>query len=163
MASISFEYDAAEFEKALEKAAKQFPASSEKVLKTEAKSIATNLKSRVNSEAKGHHYTGRGSNTKPKPLARSFHPGKVIHSGKKVTVAVTTTAPHYHLYEEGHAMITHKKKNKKGRTTAGGLRQVGQVRGMKTVAKYMAQRSDYSELIAQGLLDDILREAGLDT
>lgn len=163
MENISFEFDATELEKALEKAAKQFPASSERVLKKEGRNISKDLKARVNSEAKGHHYISPRSEKKPKPLANSFHPGKVVRSGNKVTIAVTTSAPHYHLYEEGHAMITHKRKNKKGRSIAGGLRQVGEVRGMKTVAKYMAQRSNHAELIAQDLLEEILKEAGLDT
>lgn len=158
MQSISFEYDVYELEKALEAAARQFPASSETVLKKESKSIAKDLKGRVNSEAKGHHYISPQSEKKPKPLAKSFRQGKVIRSGNKVTVAVTTVAPHYHLYEEGHAMITHKSKDK-----TKGLRQVGEVRGKKTVAKYMAQRAEHAELLGQEVLEEILREAGLDT
>lgn len=158
MQSISFEYDVSELEKALEAAARQFPASSETVLKKESKSIAKDLKGRVNSEAKGHHYISPQSENKPKPLAKSFRQGKVIRSGNKVTVAVTTVAPHYHLYEEGHAMITHKSKDK-----TKGLRQVGEVRGKKTVAKYMAQRAEHAELLGQEVLEEILRETGLDT
>ena len=108
MPSINFDFDASELIQAMEKATKQYPASAEKVLKKEAKNIAKDLQGRVNSEAKGHHYAGQGAT--PKPLAKSFRQGKVMRSGSKVTVAVTTTAPHYHLYEEGHAMITHKSK-----------------------------------------------------
>ena len=91
---------------------KQYPASAEKVLKKEARNIAKDLKGRVNSEAEGHHYISPRSEEKPKPLAQSFRQGKVIRSGSKMTVAVTSSAPHYHLYEEGHAMITHKSKDK---------------------------------------------------
>ena len=158
MQSISFEYDVSELERALEAAARQFPASSETALKKESKSIAKDLKGRVNSEAKGHHYISPKSEKKPKPLEKSFRQGKVIRSGNKVTVAVTTVAPHYHLYEEGHAMITHKSKDK-----TKGLRQVGEVRGKKTVAKYMAQRAEHAELLGQEVLEEILREAGLDS
>lgn len=156
MRSISFDFDSSDLEKSLKIASRQFPASVEVVLKKESRNIAKDLKGRVDSEAKGHHYAGQGATHKP--LAESFRQGKVIRSGSKVTVAVTTTAPHYHLYEEGHAMITHKSKD-----GTHGLRQVGEVKGKKTVAKYMSQRADHAELIGQELLQEILREAGFDS
>lgn len=163
MQSISFEYDISDLEKALEIASKQFPASAETTLKKESKNIAKDLKGRVNSEAKGHHYISPRSEAKPKPLAKSFRQGKVIRSGNKVTVAVTTIAPHYHLYEEGHEMVTHKQKNKRGKGIIGSNRKVGEVKGKKTVARYMAQRSEHAELLGMEVLEDILKEAGLDT
>lgn len=144
-------------------ASKRFPASTEKILKKEARNIAKDLKGRVNSEAKGHHYASPRSEAKPKPLAESFRQGKVIRSGSKTTIAVTSSAPHYHLYELGHEMVTHKRKNKRGKGMIGSNRKVGEVKGKKSVAKYMAQRADYSELIGQELLNEILKEAGLDT
>lgn len=156
MRSISFDFDSSDLEKSLKIASRQFPASAEIVLKKESRNIAKDLKGRVDSEAKGHHYAGQGAT--PKPLAKSFRQGKVMRSGSKVTVAVTTTAPHYHLYEEGHAMITHKSKD-----GTHGLRQVGEVKGKKTVAKYMSQRADHAELIEQELLQEILKEAGFDS
>lgn len=156
MRSISFDFDSSDLEKSLKIASRQFPASAEIVLKKESRNIAKDLKGRVDSEAKGHHYAGQGATHKP--LAESFRQGKVMRSGSKVTVAVTTTAPHYHLYEEGHAMITHKSKD-----GTHGLRQVGEVKGKKTVAKYMSQRADHAELIGQELLQEILREAGFDS
>ena len=156
MRSISFDFDSSDLEKSLKIASRQFPASAEIVLKKESRNIAKDLKGRVDSEAKGHHYAGQGAT--PKPLAKSFRQGKVMRSGSKVTVVVTTTAPHYHLYEEGHAMITHKSKD-----GTHGLRQVGEVKGKKTVAKYMSQRADHAELIGQELLQEILKEAGFDS
>ena len=156
MRSISFDFDSSDLEKSLKIASRQFPASAEIVLKKESRNIAKDLKGRVDSEAKGHHYAGQGAT--PKPLAKSFRQGKVMRSGSKVTVAVTTTAPHYHLYEEGHSMITHKSKD-----GTHGLRQVGEVKGKKTVAKYMSQRADHAELIGQELLQEILKEAGFDS
>lgn len=156
MQSISFDFDSSDLEKSLKIASRQFPASAEIVLKKESRNIAKDLKGRVDSEAKGHHYAGQGATHKP--LAESFRQGKVMRSGSKVTVAVTTTAPHYHLYEEGHAMITHKSKD-----GTHGLRQVGEVKGKKTVAKYMSQRADHAELIGQELLQEILKEAGFDS
>lgn len=156
MRSISFDFNSSDLEKSLKIASRQFPASAEIVLKKESRNIAKDLKGRVDSEAKGHHYAGQGATHKP--LAESFRQGKVMRSGSKVTVAVTTTAPHYHLYEEGHAMITHKSKD-----GTHGLRQVGEVKGKKTVAKYMSQRADHAELIGQELLQEILKEAGFDS
>lgn len=163
MSSINFDFDTSDIVKALERVSKQFPASAETVLKKESKNIAKDLKGRVSSEAKGHHYISPRSESKPKPLARNFRQGKIIKSGSKMTVAVISTAPHYHLYELGHEMVTHKIKNKRGRGMIGSNRKVGEVRGKKTVAKYMAQRADHAELIGQELLDEILKEAGLDT
>ena len=163
MSSISFDFDASDLIQSMENAAKQYPASAERVLKKEARNIAKDLKKRVNSEAKGHHYINPRSEAKPKPLAQSFRQGKVIRSGNKMTVAVTSSAPHYHLYELGHEMVTHKRKNKRGKGIIGSNRKVGEVKGKKTVAKYMAQRADHAELIGQEVLDEILKEAGLDT
>ena len=139
----------------MEKAAKQFPASTETILKKEARNIAKDLGGRVKTEAKGHHYGGSKV-----PLAQSFRQGKVIKSGTKYTVAVTSSAPHYHLYEEGHDLYSHNRKNKYGKGKAGTGKKIGHVAGRKTVARYMAQRSEYSEMIGEALLDEILKEAG---
>lgn len=101
-----------EFAEAMEKAMKQFPASAEKVLRKEARNIAEDLGTRVNAEAKGHHWKAKDSEEEPVRLAESFRQGKVIRSGTNYTVAVTTKAPHYHLYEEGHDLVTHNRKNR---------------------------------------------------
>ena len=122
MSSINFDFDASELIQAKEKATKQYPASAEKVLKKEAKNIAKDLQKRVNSEAKGHHYRqgkNSGDEETQKPLSESFRQGRVIRSGSKMTIAVTSSAPHYHLYELGHDMVTHNRKDKKGRGRAG--------------------------------------------
>lgn len=148
----------------LEKAAKQFPHSTEKILKKEARNIAKDLGKRVSQEAKGHHCHGKSTSSDEEAeilknrLEKSFRQGKVIKNGSGHSVAVTTKAPHYHFYEEGHAMLSHKAK-KGGK---GSKRYLGEVKGMKTVAKYMAQRSEYSELIGKELLNEILKDAGLD-
>lgn len=152
-----------EFAEAMEKAMKQFPASTEKVLKKEARSIAKDLGTRVNTEAKGHHSKSRRSKKEPVKLAESFRQGKVIRSGNNYTVAVTSKAPHYHLYEEGHDMVTHNRKNRRKRGIPGTGRKVGVVKGKKTVGKYMSQRSEYSEAIGQELLNSILEDAGFDS
>lgn len=147
-----------EFAEAMEKAMKQFHASTEKVLKKEARNIAKDLGVRVQEEAKGHHIPATGNR-----LQDSFRQGKVIRSGKNYTVAVTSKAPHYHLYEEGHDLVTHNRKNRWGKGKPGTGRKVGKVYAKKTVGKYMARRSEYSEAIGQELLNSILEDAGFDS
>lgn len=144
-------------------AMKQFPASAEKVLRKEARNIAEDLGTRVNAEAKGHHWKAKDSEEEPVRLAESFRQGKVIRSGTNYTVAVTTKAPHYHLYEEGHDLVTHNRKNRWGKGKPGTGRKVGKVYAKKTVGKYMARRSEYSEAIGQELLNSILEDAGFDS
>lgn len=156
---INFELvGSGEFAEAMEKAMKQFPASAEKILKKEARNIAKDLGIRVQDEAKGHHIPATGNR-----LQDSFRQGKVIRSGKNYTVAVTSKAPHYHLYEEGHDLITHNRKNRFGKGIPGTGRKVGKVYAKKTVGKYMARRSVYSEAIGQELLNSILEDAGFDS
>lgn len=152
-----------EFAEAMEKAMKQFPASAEKVLRKEARNIAEDLGTRVNAEAKGHHWKAKDSEEEPVRLAESFRQGKVIRSGTNYTVAVTTKAPHYHLYEEGHDLVTHNRKNRWGKGKPGTGRKVGKVYAKKTVGKYMARRSEYSEAIGQELLNSVLEDAGFDS
>lgn len=152
-----------EFAEAMEHAMKQFPASAEKVLRKEARNIAEDLGTRVNTEAKGHHWKPKDSEEEPVRLAESFRQGKVIRSGTNYTVAVTSKAPHYHLYEEGHDMVTHNRKNRWRKGIPGTGRKVGVVKGKKTVGKYMSQRSEDSEEIGLELLNAILKDAGFDS
>lgn len=145
-----------DFAKAIEMAARQFPYSTEKILKKEARNIAKDLKDRVNAEAKGHHHGGSVN-----PLADSFRQGRVIKSGSNYTVAITSKASHYHLYELGHDLYSHNRKNKRGKGKRGSGRKIGRVSGRKTVARYMAKRSEYSEVIGQQLLEQLLKDVGL--
>lgn len=145
-----------EFAKALEAAAKRFPYSAEQILRKEARNVAKDLEARVNAEAKGHHYGGSTN-----PLASSFRPGKVVRSGRNITVAVTSKAPHYHLFELGHDLYSHNRKNKLGRGKPGTGKKIGYVPGRKTVARYMAKRSEYADLIGQELLSQLMKEVGL--
>lgn len=156
MSSINLNVKGAEeLIKALQKAERKFPASAEAILKKEARAAAKDIKKRIGKEAKGH-------GNKPGTLKKSFQAGKVIKRGNTYTDAVTTTAPHYHLYEEGHELYAHNRKNKKGKGKPGTGQKIGNVKGRKTVARYMAQRSEDSEKIGERLLDEILRDAGLE-
>lgn len=129
---------------ALQKAERRFPASAEAILRKEARTAAKDIKIRIGQEAKGH-------GEKPGTLKKSFQPGKPIKRGNTYTDAVTTTAPHYHLYEEGHDLYD-----------AYTGEWLAEVKGRKTVARYMAQRSEDSEKIGERLLDEILKDAGLE-
>ena len=108
----------------LEKAAKQFPYSTEKVLKKEARNIAKDLKKRVQQEAKGHHYHGKVTSDEEAEIIKnrlenSFRQGKVVKNGSGYSVAVTSKAPHYHFYEDGHALVSHRRKSKKRKSKGG--------------------------------------------
>lgn len=156
MSSISLNIEGTEeLIKALQKAERKFPASAEATLKKEARAAAKDIKKRIGKEAKGH-------GKKPGNLRKSFQAGKVIKRGNTYTDAVTTTAHHYHLYEEGHELYAHNRKNKKGKGKPGTGQKIGNVKGRKTVARYMAQRSEDSEKIGERLLDEILKDAGLE-
>ena len=146
--TFEFTYSGAEeLTKALEKAIKQYPYTAERVLKKETRVVRKGLKQAVQAEISGHHSPVPGN------LAGSFSIGRVMRSGNKMTCAVTQKAPHYHLYELGHEIYTHQPEH---RDT--GLRAVAK----KTVARYMAKRSEHSEELAEETLELILKEAGLE-
>lgn len=127
---------------------KRFPATTERVLKKEARRVAKDLRGEVASRIEGHgRHDGGGSQGY---LEKSFSPGKVLMTGDGFRVAVVTKAPHYHLVEEGHDIYTHLKK--------GRGRLVGHAEGKKIVAAYMARRSEHSQEIAQAILDEVLDE-----
>lgn len=168
MSMIQFEVErSGDLEKAFEQAVRKLPATTEKILKKEGKGIAGDLGTRVAEEARGHHHRAKNNadyeneQIEKNALRDSFSVGKVIRHGNNMTVAVLTKAPHYHLYEEGHEIVTHDKvvngKRKVGTRRMTGKRAVAR----KTVARYMAQRSEHSELIGQAVLDEVLKESGL--
>lgn len=147
--------DTGELEKAFEKAAKMFPQSTENVLKKEAREIKKQITNAyVGSAIKSKRKNWKKSlkNKKKTSLEKSFSPGKVIKSGNKYTTAVTSKAPHYHLVEDGH----------KESGWYAEQADAKPVKGKKIVAKIMARRSERSEEIAQRVLDEILKDAGLE-
>lgn len=143
-----FTYSGAEeLTKAIEKAIKQYPYTAERVLKKETRVVRKGIKQAMLAEISGHHYGAPGG------LSGSFSIGRVYKHGDRMTCAVTTKAPHYHLYEEGHEIYTHQPSH---RNT--GYRAVAK----KTVARYMAKRAEHSEELAEETLALILKEAGLE-
>lgn len=155
MSDIQVDIDMGNFAEAFEKAAKQFPYSAENALKKEARQLKKQItNSYVGSTIKSKRKNWKKSlkNKKKTSLEKSFSPGKVIKSGNKYTTAVTTKAPHYHLVEDGH---------KQGGWYA---EQDGAkpVKGKKTVAKIMARRSENADEIGQRVLNELLKDAGLE-
>ncbi len=168
-ASLTFEVDGTEeVAKGLERAINKYPYTAQQVLKREGRGAKKDLRSRVQEEAKGHHYWPKGltdeqnEEIKKKALKESFSLGKVIRHGNQMTVAVMTKAPHYHLYEEGHDIVTHDRVEN-GKKKIGTRKDTGKrATARKTVARYMARRAEHAELIGQQVLDEILKEAGFD-
>lgn len=143
-----------ELEKAMEKATKQFPYSTEKILKKEAREIKKQVTNAyVGNLVKSKRKKWKKSLEKKstKSLEKSFSPGKVIKHGNKYTTAVTSKAPHYHLVEDGHEESGWYAEQSDAKP----------VSGKKIVAKIMARRSENAEKMGEELLNEILKEAGL--
>lgn len=157
MSSMEFEEDGLkELIEAFEKATKQFPYSTENILKNEARAIkkqVTNayIGSTIKSKRKNWKRILKKKDAKT-ALEKSFSPGKVIKHGNRYTTAVVSKAPHYHLVEDGHKESGWYAKQADSEP----------IKGKKIVAKIMARRSEKASEIGQRLLDEILKDAGLD-
>lgn len=144
-----------ELENAFKKAQNKFPQTTERILKQET----TAIKKQVTNAYVSNIIKSRRKNwkkslkNKPKTsLEKSFQVGRVMKKGNDYTDAVVSKAPHYHLVEDGHE--------------PGGWyadqKGAERVRGKKIVAKIMARRSRDAGQIGRRVLDQILKEAGLD-
>lgn len=156
MSGMEFEEEGLrELIEAFDKATKQFPHSAENILKKEARMIKKQVTdSYIGSTIKSKRKNWKKSLKKKdaKTLEKSFSPGKVIKHGSKYTTAVVSKAPHYHLVEDGHKESGWYAKQADSEP----------IKGKKIVAKIMARRSEKSGEIGQRLLDEILKDAGLD-
>lgn len=164
MSSMGFDLEGfEELGKSLEEASKRFPATTERILKKEARAIVKDSSENTKRRIKGH---GRHDedNKKDKFLEDSFRPGKPKKNGNNYTNAVVSSAPHYHLVEEGHDLYSHRRKNKRGRGKIGSDKLIGHVEGKKIVAQVMAKKaeSEAAQEMGERLLDAILKEAGFD-
>lgn len=144
-----------ELDNSLRKAQRQFPYTAERVLKSETR----NLKKQITNAYVGDILKSRRKNwkkslkNKPKTsLEKSFQVGQVMKKGNNYTNAVVSKAPHYHLVEDGHEPGGWYAKQKGAE----------RVRGKKIAAKIMSRRSRDAEQIGERVLDQILKEAGLD-
>lgn len=156
MSDIRVDIDMGNFGTAFEKAAKQFPYSAETVLKKETRELKKQITnayigSTIKSKRKNWKRSLKKKDAKT-ALEKSFSPGKVIKHGSKYTTAVVSKAPHYHLVEDGHAESGWYAKQADSEP----------IKGKKIVAKIMARRSEKANEIGQRLLDEILKDAGLD-
>lgn len=156
MSDIQTDIDMGNLDTAFEKVAKQFPYSAEKVLKKEAQELKKQITnayvgSTIKSKRKNWKRSLKNKDSKT-ALEKSFSPGKVIKSGSKYTTAVTSKAPHYHLVEDGHDEGGWYAKQANAKP----------VPGKKIVAKIMARRSEKSDEIGRKLLDELLKDAGLE-
>ncbi len=150
---------AEELVRELERIERRFPATTEKVLKDELRTIAGDLKRKtaeeINSHGRVKNKGGKGSTSTRKKkrsevlLERSYAPGKVLMIHGDYRGAVTTKAPHYHLVEEGHAPGGWHAKQRRAQP----------VRGKKIVAAYMARRSERAQEIGERILEKVLDEA----
>lgn len=158
MKSIDFKVEGTgELEKALKDAARQFPYSAEKALQKETREIKKEITNTyindilISRHSDKYGWRKRLKSKKKTQLEKSFSPGKVIFHGDKITSAVTSKAPHYHLVEEGHE--------------PGGWygRQLNakRVEGKKIVAKIMSRRSENSQEMGERVLNEIFKRAGL--
>lgn len=142
-----------ELEKSLSMLEKKFPYTAEQVLQKEARNIRKQIMDSYTANInKGNSIKRKQEKAKQENrvlLEKSFSVGKVMVKKGKITTAVTSRAPHYHLVEDGHELYSHGK-------------YVGTVEGKKIVAKIMGRRSRDSDKIGQKVLDEILKEAGLD-
>lgn len=164
MSSMEFELKGfEELADSLEKVEKRFPASTETVLKRETRITAKSIKENTIRRIKKH---GKHDleNKKDKYLQDSFSSGKITKKGNHYTNAAVSSAPHYHLVEEGHDLYSHYKKDEKGKRKLGTAKKIGEVEGKKIVAQVMAKRAEAETAQAMGerLLNEIFKEAGFD-
>lgn len=164
MSSMGFDLEGFDgLGKSLEDVSKRFPASTERILKRETRIIAKEISENTKKRIKGHGRHGE-DNKKDKRLEDSFRPGKPKKNGNNYTNAVVSSAPHYHLVEEGHDLYSHRRKNKRGRGKVGSDKLIGHVDGRKIAAQVMAKKaeSETAQEMGERLFDAILKEAGFD-
>lgn len=132
-----------EFQKdLLEVAQKEMPKEMQKVMKKVANRGATWARREARAKLKQH----TGNYMKGIKSGKAF-----IDKEDKVVVRILNTAPHGHLIEKGHRMVT-----KDGR-------EVGFVKGkyiIENAAKHLEKSGDFETLLSRGL-DEMLTKKGL--
>lgn len=83
--------------------------------------------------------------------------------GKKQYVDVGSTAPHFHLYERGHNSLVPRPV---GRPSKDGKRKYKMVDNGRVEGRYMMEKTidEYNDMLpqlAQGMIDELLKEGGL--
>ena len=92
------------------------------------------------------HSSGRGKSLTKLGTTKVY---PIQGMGKKQYVDIGSTAPHFHLYERGHTMVTP------------GGRTVGRVEGRKMMEKTVEEYNDKLPDLAKDMIDALLKEGGL--
>ena len=133
-----------EFERDLKRAIERAPDQAKETLVELAKEFKKSAKKKANAELKPHERTG---NQKNKAIRRKWG-HKLLDDNLGAAVSVWNSARHFHLIENGHNLIR-----------AG--RNVGFVPGRHIMEKTV---NDYKDVVPERfekMVDDILRESGL--
>ena len=156
MKSIEFEYRGIEeLGEALKKAQTVLPVYAEDALDKEAQAAKEQIQQAYTKNVlkrKSKEWEKSSKKKKKKSLLKSFKKGKPMQKGINLTNAVVTTAPHYHLVEDGHEASGWYAK-------AQGAKPI---KGKKIVATIMGRRKRDSYKIAERVLAKTLKGAGLD-
>lgn len=137
--------------KEIEKLAEKYPDAAEAAVKKEAKIVVSMIRTEVDGKIKGH-------GSRPGALRKGFKVGGIKNFSNKMVAVITSSAPHYHLVEEGHDLYTHLQKGRSGKGKIGSNVKIGEVKPKKIVAKVMAIRSEEAEEMAIRVLEEILRD-----
>lgn len=144
--SFEFSIDGLEeFQHALEKAIQKAPAQAEQTLLEVAKEFKASAKRKANSELK--HVKREGDDKKWAIKRRWGH--KQVDDRLGATVLVWNSAPHFHLVENGHNLVR-------------GGNVIGFVPGKHIMEK---TRHEYEDIVPERfekMVEDVLKESGLD-
>ena len=132
-----------ELSKDLEKLVSKYPDRAGDLLRKSAREFRKKYVQNVRSNVK--HTSGRGKSL-TKLATTKVYPLQGL--GKKQYVDIGSTAPHFHLYERGHTMVTP------------GGRTVGRVEGRKMMERTVDEYNEKLPEIAQGMIDELLKEGG---
>lgn len=150
--SFEFSFEGLEeLERDLTQAIKKCPTYAGETLKELAKDFKQSAKKKANSELK---HTKREGDDKKWAISRRWG-HKLIDENIGMTALIWNSAPHFHLIENGHQLV------RGGKLEEGG-KVIGFVPGKHIMEK---TRNDYKDIVPdrfEQMVDDILKESGLD-
>lgn len=135
----------------LERLEKKYPIAAENAVDKESAIVKGLIRVEVDRRTKGH-------GSEPETLKRRFKVERAKTTKGTTRGEITTTAPHYHLVEEGHDSYAYPIKTETGVIFRSKSRKTGEVKGRKIVAKVMAVRSKKAEELAERVLKEVLDE-----
>lgn len=153
--------DFTEFERDLLQLAQDFEGGkyAKKFLKKQGRKL-NRIQSKQAESLTGHRL--QKSKNKSKPLGKSFKTGKVYKYSKEMVVRAYSNAPHAHLLNDGHRILTRGKNLKKGEAERRGQgREVGFVAGVKFMEKADQLFEDKNFIDTQQFIDDMLNKNGM--